>query len=84
MPQRRPDPPDVPTNDVRTTVVGTVLWAVALLACLVFRDRLDEAGRGWWIGTCAGGLALGVVGIVYTRRRNAAIARDEASRISHN
>jgi hypothetical protein len=70
MKQRRPDPPPVPTNDLRVVVVGTVLWAVALVVTAVLRTRLDHSGRGWWVGTCAAGFALGLLGIAYTKRRS--------------
>ena len=66
------------TNDVRTVAIGTVLWAVALVALLPFRSRLEDHGVLWWIPACACGVALGFVGLAYTRRRAAAIARDEA------
>ena len=69
MRQRRPDPPPVPTNDLRVVVVGTALWAVALLVTLLFHARLREDGHLWWIATCAVGFGLGLVGIRYTRRR---------------
>lgn len=72
------------TDDVKTVLVGTVLWAVALVALLPFWSRLDDAGRLWWIPTCAAGVALGLIGLAYTRRRAAAISRDEAARSSTN
>lgn len=75
---RRPDPPPYESDDVRTVAIGTILWGVALVALLPFWGRLDDAGRLWWIPTCASGLALGFVGLAYTRRRAAAIARDKA------
>lgn len=64
---------------MRTVLVGTVLWGVALVALLPFWGRLEDSGRLWWVATCACGLALGFVGLAYTRRRAAAIARDEAA-----
>jgi len=76
---RKPDPPPLRTDDVRTVLVGTALWAVALLALLPFWSRLEDAGRLWWVATCACGFGLGLVGLAYTRRRAAAIARDEAA-----
>ncbi|HEU0130403.1 MAG TPA: DUF2530 domain-containing protein [Mycobacteriales bacterium] len=79
MPQRLPDPPPVETDDVRTVVVGTALWAVALVVTVLLRDRLRDGGHLWWIGACLAGFLLGLVGIAYTRRRAAAIARDEAA-----
>jgi hypothetical protein len=76
---RRPDPPPLRTDDVRVVTVGTALWGVALVVALVLRGRLDDDGHLWWLGTCAAGFALGLVGLAYTRRRAAAIARDEAA-----
>ena len=76
---RKPDPPPLRTDDVRTVLVGTVLWAVALVALLPFWSRLDDGGRLWWVATCASGFGLGLIGLAYTRRRAAAIARDEAA-----
>lgn len=73
--ERRPDPPPLPTDDVRTVVVGTALWGVALVVSAV----AGNADAAW---TCAAGFALGFVGIAYTRRRAAAIARD--ARIGQN
>lgn len=68
--ERKPDPPPLRTDDVRTVWVGTSLWAVALVVFAVLRD---------WdaVWTCACGLGLGFVGVAYMRRRAAAIARDE-------
>lgn len=77
--RRKPDPPPLRTDDVRTVAIGTVLWLVALLGLLPFWSRLDDAGRLWWIPACACGFALGLIGLVYTRRRAAAITRDEAA-----
>jgi Flp pilus assembly protein protease CpaA len=79
MRRRLPDPPPVATDDVRTVTVGTALWAVALVAAVVFRERLRDGGHLWWVGACLAGFVLGLVGLAYTRRRAAAIARDEAA-----
>lgn len=76
--ERRPDPPPLPTNDVRAVVVVTAAWVVALLALLPFASRLADDGRTWWFATCGFGIALGGVGIYYCRRRDRAIARDAA------
>jgi hypothetical protein len=59
-------------------MVGTALWAVAFLALLPFHGWLRDHGRLWWLGACAAGFVLGLLGLAYTRRRAAAIARDEA------
>jgi fatty acid desaturase len=51
--------------------VGTVAWLAALIALLPFIDDLRDREDLWWIWTCAWGVALGLVGVVYTRRRQA-------------
>jgi hypothetical protein len=79
MRQRLPDPPPIPTNDLRVVTVGTALWAVALVATVLLRDRLRHDGHLWWVAACACGFGLGLVGLVYVRRREQAIARDAAT-----
>ena len=67
------DPLDV--TGVRTVMVGTGLFVLAFLALLPFVDDLRQDGRLWWLWTCGAGVALGLFGISYCRRRAAAIAR---------
>ena len=77
-PARRPDPEPLETDDVKIVAGGAVLWGVALVALVV--ARLSGADvRAWWIGMCAYGLVLGLVGVRYCQRRRAAIARDRAA-----
>lgn len=75
---RRPDPLPLETDDARLVAVGTAVWACAFFVLLVL--RLTDATRveGWWMQMCLYGVALGVVGTLYCRRRQAAIARDKA------
>ena len=76
--RRRAPAPEVAPLDVdgvRAVVVGTVAWVVALVALLPFQDDLREDGRLWWLATCAVGALLGLAGLVYVRRRRAAINR---------
>lgn len=61
------EPLDV--DGTRTLAVGTVLFLVAFALLLPFRDRLDDAGKGWWLWTCLAGFGLGVLGWDYCRRR---------------
>lgn len=76
---KRPDPPPLETDDVRTVAVGTAAWLVALVVLLVL--RLTDATRveGWWLAMCASGAALGALGVWFCRRRQAAIARDRVA-----
>ena len=64
---------------VRTVQVGTALWAVALVVCLVMRDDLVADGREWWLWTCVAGFVLGVIGVVITSRRRSRLARRSQS-----
>lgn len=73
-------PPTKPVDvdGVRTVLVGTVMWLVALVVVLVMRDDLAESGREWWVWTCVAGVGLGLLGYAYTRRRRDAIMRVRA------
>lgn len=76
----RPSPKPLEADDVALITGGTVVWTVAFLVCLIFfRDELADAGHSWWMGTCLAGAGLGLIGITYSRRRRAAIARDAAA-----
>lgn len=66
---RRPPPEPLPDDGVRTVLVGTILWAVALVALLPFAGKLEDDGRLWWIATCAVAAGLGLVGLLYCKRR---------------
>lgn len=60
------------TDDVAIVTLGTVLWALSLVAALALRDRLDDQGRDSWVWVAAAGLFLGLVGLRQVRRRRAA------------
>ena len=83
MPRRhatRPDPPPLETDDVKLVAVGTAAWAVALVVLAVLKLAGQDV-RWWWMGMCGYGLALGLFGIRYCRRRHEAIERDKAAGI---
>jgi hypothetical protein len=71
-PPRRPDPEPVQSDDVAIVTLGTGLWALALVATLLWRERLTADGRDSWVWVCAAGLFLGLVGVRHVRRRRAA------------
>lgn len=72
---RRPDPEPLEADDVAIVTVGTVVWAIALVASLVFHDRLADGGNESWAWIFLAGTFLGLIGIRYVRRRRAAIRR---------
>ena len=72
---RRPDPPPLRTDDRRAVLVGMGVWAVLLVAALVFHGRLAADGRGWWVWTPVVALALGLYGLRYIRRRDERASR---------
>lgn len=75
---RRPDPEPLDTDDVRVVGALTAAWAVALVVLVVARLAGTDV-QDWWLVMCAAGAALGVVGVRYCRRRQAAIARDRTT-----
>lgn len=62
----RPAPPPVQVDLARVTVVGSALWALALVVCVV----LGATGTLGWppAAVCATGLALGGLGYVWAVR----------------
>jgi hypothetical protein len=58
------------TNEVAVVAVGMTAWLVALiLLATVFHHRLERHHATWWLWSCALGLALGVYGLRFARRR---------------
>ena len=62
---------------------GMVLWLIAALILLPYRDRLEAAGHGSWLGICVAGVIWGVPGLAAMlvhdrsrRRRRARAASD--------
>lgn len=77
VPPGLPTPPEVEPLDVDgvgAVLAGTVAWAVALVVCLVLRDRLAADGHTWWTWVCLTGALLGLPGLWYVRRRRDAYA----------
>ncbi|MER7128065.1 DUF2530 domain-containing protein [Streptosporangium saharense] len=64
---RLPDLRPLRTNDTATILVGTALWALALVVLLVVRPAPEHQ---WWIWTCVSGICGGVFGLWFVRRRD--------------
>lgn len=71
------EPLDV--DGVGAVATGTVLWLVALLVLLPFRDRLAEHDASWWLWVCVAGAGLGLLGLPYVIRRRTAYRRHRAA-----
>ena len=67
--ERRPDPAPVATDDRKAVLVGIALWIIGLAAVLIFLVPVTAAGDSWWLWACVAGLALGVVGLLYTHNK---------------
>lgn len=72
-------PAPIDPNGTVVVSVGTALWLVALVVALALHSRLQAAGHLWWIGACAAGFALGLVGMGYCRRRRTRLAASPRS-----
>ncbi len=65
---------------VGTITGGTVIWFVLFLAQLPFYGWYADHGHAWFVWTCLAGGGLGLLGVWYVRKRDAAIKRDAAAR----
>ncbi len=63
--QWHPDPEPIETNDTAAVAIGTGLWAIALVALLIFRPAPENT---WWIWTCATGVGFGLFGMWFVSR----------------
>ncbi|WP_326597447.1 DUF2530 domain-containing protein [Streptomyces sp. NBC_01803] len=72
--------PEPLEGDVGATVlVGTVVWAALFVAQVPFYGWYADHGHDWFIWTCLVGTGLGLFGLWYARRREAAL-RAQAAR----
>ncbi|MCF1596735.1 DUF2530 domain-containing protein [Streptomyces muensis] len=71
-----PEPLEGPV--VATITGGTILWFVLFVVQLPFYGWFDDRDLTWWVWTCLAGGGLGIIGIWYVRRRDAALKRAAA------
>ena len=55
----RPAPPPLKVDTSRVVLIGTGLWAVALVVLLILGDRVDRM----WTWTCVAAIVLAVIGL---------------------
>jgi hypothetical protein len=70
-PKRAPPPLQVDT--ARVVLIGTALWAVALVVLLVLGDRVDRL----WVWTCVAAIVLAIVGLGIMRLQGQLGRKDE-------
>ena len=58
-------------DGVTACVVGTVGFSLATVALALRHDSLVTAGHGWYLWVAISGIALGLVGLGWCRRRQA-------------
>jgi uncharacterized membrane protein len=62
----------------RIVLIGTVLYAIVAIVFLPLQSTLSHDGHGRWPWVAVSGAVLGLLGFVYVKRRDRAIARDAA------
>jgi Protein of unknown function (DUF2530) len=67
--ERLPDPAPVQTDDRKAMLVGMGLWVLAVAVLVGLYTTLAADVHSRWLWTCAVGLALGVIGLLYTHAR---------------
>ncbi|MGY1855024.1 DUF2530 domain-containing protein [Modestobacter sp. SYSU DS0290] len=55
----RPSPPPLKVDTARVVLIGTALWAVALVVLLLLGDRVDRV----WTWTCVAAIVLAGLGL---------------------
>jgi hypothetical protein len=76
----RPAPEPLDVDAVSVVTAGTALFGIAGLLLLVFgRTWLADHGRTGWLGVCAAGFGLGLIGIWFCRRRRNRLGRRGAA-----
>ena len=55
--------PAVDVDGLAVVTVGTALFALASIACLVFHSSLQAQGRGSWTAISISGFVLGLIGL---------------------
>jgi hypothetical protein len=61
--ERRPDPVPVKTDDRKAVLTGIALWIAGLVVLLIVSPQPPL------IYTCATGIVLGLIGLIYTHAR---------------
>jgi hypothetical protein len=69
----KPAPPPLQVDTVRVVLIGTALWAVALVVLLFLGDRVDRL----WVWTCVAAIVLAGIGLGIMRLQGQLGRKDE-------
>ena len=67
-------PPPLQVDTARVVIVGTVLWAIALVVLLFLGDRVDRL----WTWTCVAAIVLAILGLGVMRLQGQLPRRPES------
>lgn len=66
--------PPLDQDGLTGAMVGTASFLVAFVVCWIRLGALRAAGYGDWLWICLTGAVLGIVGVLYIRRRRRRLA----------
>ena len=64
----------IENNGIQAVTIGMALWITGLICLFFARPWLKSTGRQDWLWIALAGVALGLLGQIYTRRRAAKVA----------
>lgn len=67
--ERKPDPAPVKTDDRKAVLAGLALWIVGLIVLLIVQPTPVL------LWTCATGVVLGLIGLIYTHARRGTVPK---------
>jgi hypothetical protein len=65
--ERRADPAPARADARKAVLVGTVAWLFALVAALLWRTQLSDAGLDWLLWAAVTGAAIGIAGLIFVQ-----------------
>ena len=68
-PPEKPELEPIPVDGVRAAQIGTTVWAVGFIICLLFGKSFEKHGVKDATLICLAGVFLGLLGQIYARRR---------------
>jgi H+/Cl- antiporter ClcA len=73
----KPSPEDIRPLEIDLSLIvaiGAGLFTLAFVVLLALRDRMNRDGHPHWLWIALAGAVFGLLGLVYIRRRDRAVA----------